>query len=93
MGDLDTAEGDDPASARGRQICPRHAGRPDNPLGARTLHLYQNGAYTLYTIYASSEPDTIGTGITSGCVGLLSQDMIHLYSRTPVKTKVVILPA
>ncbi|MDP4025170.1 L,D-transpeptidase [Methylobacterium sp. NEAU 140] len=65
----------------------------DNPLGARTLHLYQNGAYTLYTIYASSEPDTIGSGITSGCVGLLSQDMIHLYARTPVKTKVVVLPA
>jgi lipoprotein-anchoring transpeptidase ErfK/SrfK len=65
----------------------------DNPLGARTLHLYQNGAYTLYTIYASGEPDTIGSGITSGCVGLLSQDMIHLYARTPVKTKVVVLPA
>jgi len=32
----------------------------DNPLGARTLHLYQNGAYTLYTIYASSEPESIG---------------------------------
>ncbi len=65
----------------------------DNPLGARTLHLYQNGAYTLYTIYASSDPESIGSGITSGCVGLLSQDMIHLYSRTPVKTKVVVLPA
>ncbi|MFC6027526.1 L,D-transpeptidase [Methylobacterium mesophilicum] len=65
----------------------------DNPLGARTLHLYQNGAYTLYTIYASSDPETIGSGITSGCVGLLSQDMIHLYARTPVKTKVVVLPA
>jgi lipoprotein-anchoring transpeptidase ErfK/SrfK len=65
----------------------------DNPLGARTLYLYQNGAYTLYTIYATSRPDTIGTGVTSGCVGLLSQDMIHLYSRTPVKTKVVVLPA
>ncbi|MBZ6415696.1 MULTISPECIES: L,D-transpeptidase [Methylobacterium] len=65
----------------------------ENPLGARTLHLYQNGAYTLYTIYASSEPDSIGSGITSGCVGLLSQDMIHLYERTPVKTKVVVLPA
>ncbi|KMO12532.1 L,D-transpeptidase [Methylobacterium indicum] len=65
----------------------------ENPLGARTLHLYQNGAYTLYTIYASSEPDTIGSGITSGCVGLLSQDMIHLYNQTPVKTKVVVLPA
>ena len=65
----------------------------DNPLGARTLYLYQNGAYTLYTIYASSEPESIGSGITSGCVGLLSQDMIDLYSRTPVKTKVVVLPA
>lgn len=65
----------------------------DNPLGARTLHLYQGGAYTLYTIYASSDPESIGSGITSGCVGLLSQDMIHLYARTPVKTKVVVLPA
>ena len=65
----------------------------DNPLGARTLHLYQNGAYTLYTIYASSDAESIGTGITSGCVGLISQDMIHLYARTPVRTKVVVLPA
>ncbi|MFC0218852.1 lipoprotein-anchoring transpeptidase ErfK/SrfK [Pseudochelatococcus lubricantis] len=65
----------------------------DNPLGARALYLYQNGAYTLYTLYASSIPETIGTNLTSGCVGLLSQDMIDLYSRTPVKTKVVVLPA
>jgi lipoprotein-anchoring transpeptidase ErfK/SrfK len=65
----------------------------ENPLGARTLYLYQNGAYTLYTIYASSDPESIGTGVTSGCVGLLSQDMIHLYDQTPVKTKVVVLPA
>jgi lipoprotein-anchoring transpeptidase ErfK/SrfK len=65
----------------------------DNPLGARTLHLYQNGVYTLYTIYATSDPETIGTGVTSGCVGLLSQDMIDLYDQTPVKTKVVVLPA
>lgn len=93
MGDLDPAQGNDQASARGRQVRPRHAGGLDNPLGARTLHLYQNGAYTLYTIYASSDPETIGSGITSGCVGLLSQDMIHLYARTPVKTKVVVLPA
>jgi len=65
----------------------------DNPLGARTLYLYQNGVYTLYTIYSTSDPETIGTNITSGCTGLLSQDMIDLYSRTPVKTKVVVLPA
>ncbi len=65
----------------------------DNPLGARTLYLYQNGSYTLYTIYATSDPESIGSGITSGCVGLLSQDMLDLYARTPVKTKVVVLPA
>lgn len=65
----------------------------ENPLGARTLYLYQNGVYTLYTIYSTSDPETIGTGITSGCTGLLSQDMIDLYSRTPIKTKVVVLPA
>jgi lipoprotein-anchoring transpeptidase ErfK/SrfK len=61
----------------------------------RRLHrgFRENGAYTLYTIYASSEAGSIGSGVTSGCVGLLSQDMIDLYSQTPVKTKVVVLPA
>jgi len=64
-----------------------------NPLGARTLYLYRNGAYTLFTIYSTSDPESIGNGVTSGCTGLLSQDMIDLYSRTPIKTKVIVLPA
>jgi len=68
-------------------------GGPENPLGARTLYLYQNGKYTLYTIYSTSDPETIGTNLTSGCTGLLTQDMIDLYERTPVRTKVVVLPA
>ena len=68
-------------------------GGPENPLGARTLYLYQKGVYTLYTIYSTSEPDTIGTNLTSGCTGLLTQDMFDLYDRTPVKTKVLVLPA
>ncbi len=65
----------------------------ENPLGARVLYLYKNGAYTVFTIYSTSDPETIGDGVTSGCTGLLSQDMIDLYSRTPVKTKVIMLPA
>jgi lipoprotein-anchoring transpeptidase ErfK/SrfK len=65
----------------------------ENPLGARVLYLYQNGRYTVCTIYSTSDPETIGQGVTSGCTGLLSQDMIHLYARTPVKTKVLLLPA
>lgn len=65
----------------------------DNPLGARTLYLYRDGKYTLFTIYSTSDPESIGTGVTSGCTGLLSQDMLDLYPRTPVKTKVIMLPA
>ena len=65
----------------------------DNPLGARALHLYQDGVYTLYTLYSTIQPETIGKGISSGCIGLLTQDMIELYERTPVNTKVVVLKA
>jgi lipoprotein-anchoring transpeptidase ErfK/SrfK len=64
-----------------------------NPLGARVLYLYQDGAYTLYTIYSTVLPQSIGTGVSSGCIGLLTQDMLHLYSQTPVGTNVVVLPA
>lgn len=72
------------------------AGMPgglDNPLGARVLYLYRNGVYTVFTIYSTSDPETIGTAITSGCTGLLTQDMLDLYSRTPVNTKVIMLPS
>lgn len=65
----------------------------DNPLGARVLYLYKNGVYTVYTIYSTSDPETIGSGITSGCTGLLSQDMLDLYSRTPIRTKVIMMSA
>jgi len=64
-----------------------------NPLGARTLYLYQDGRYTLYTIYSTIMPETIGRGISSGCVGLLTQDMLDLYAKTPVDTKVIVLKA
>jgi hypothetical protein len=38
-------------------------------------------------------PESIGSGVSSGCVGLLTRDMMHLYSRTPIETKVVVLSA
>ncbi len=76
-----------------RQYARGMPGGIDNPLGARVLYLYKNGVYTVFTIYSTSDPETIGSGITSGCTGLLSQDMIDLYARTPIKTKVIMLPA
>jgi len=82
--------------ARQPEAAPYANGMPpglDNPLGARTLYLYQNGVYTLYTIYSTQVAETIGRGISSGCIGLLTQDMVDLYARTPVNTKVIVLPA
>lgn len=65
----------------------------DNPLGARALYLYQDGVYTLYTIYGTYHTEIIGVGFGSGCIGLINQDIIHLFNRTPVGTKVIVLPA
>lgn len=65
----------------------------NNPLGARTLYLYQDGVYTLFTIYSTIMPETIGRGVTSGCVGLLTQDMLDFYDKTPVNTKVIVIKA
>ncbi len=63
-----------------------------NPLGARALYLYQNGEDTLYRIHGTNEPDSIGQNVSSGCIRLLNQDVIDLFRRVPVGSKVVVLP-
>ena len=67
------------------------AGGPDNPLGARALYLYQGDRDTLYRIHGTSEPWSIGQSMSSGCIRLLNQDIIDLYNRVPIGTKVVVL--
>lgn len=52
---------------------------PHNPLGARALYLFQNGRDTLYRIHGTSEPWTIGTEASSGCIRMLNEDIIDLY--------------
>lgn len=54
---------------------------PHNPLGARALYLYQNGHDTLYRIHGTSEPWTIGTRVSAGCIRMLNEDVIDLYER------------
>lgn len=63
-----------------------------NPLGARALYLFQNGKDTLYRLHGTNEPRSIGSNVSSGCVRLVNQDIIDLFSRVPVGTKVVVLP-
>ena len=65
------------------------AGGPGNPMGARALYL---GA-TVYRIHGTNQPQTIGQAVSSGCFRLVNNDLIDLYDRTPVGTKVVIKQA
>lgn len=68
-------------------------GGPSNPLGARALYLYQGGKDTLYRIHGTNEPRSIGRAMSSGCIRMLNADVIDLYDRVPIGTKVVVLPA
>ncbi|RUU82343.1 L,D-transpeptidase [Mesorhizobium sp. M7A.F.Ca.MR.362.00.0.0] len=61
-----------------------------NPLGARALYLYKNGVDTLYRIHGTSEPWTIGTEASSGCIRMLNEDVIELYSLVPKGAKVIV---
>lgn len=63
----------------------------DNPLGARALYLHRDGRDTLYRLHGTNEPWSIGTMVSSGCVRFLNQDIIDLYRRVPVSTRVVVL--
>jgi lipoprotein-anchoring transpeptidase ErfK/SrfK len=66
-------------------------GGPENPLGARAMYLYSGGKDTLYRIHGTNEPWTIGTNISSGCIRLTNDDVVDLYNRTPIGTKIVVL--
>ncbi|MGJ4860741.1 L,D-transpeptidase [Labrys sp. La1] len=63
---------------------------PDNPLGARAMYLYVNGKDTLYRIHGTSEPWTIGTKASSGCIRMFNEDVIDLYARTRIGAKVIV---
>jgi lipoprotein-anchoring transpeptidase ErfK/SrfK len=67
------------------------AGGPNNPLGARALYLYDGGRDTLFRIHGSNEPWTIGHAVSSGCIRMRNEDVIELYSRTPIGARVVVM--
>ena len=62
-------------------------GGPDNPLGARALYL----GSSMYRIHGTNEPSTIGTNVSSGCIRMMNEDVIDLYNRVPVGTKVIVI--
>jgi len=64
------------------------AGGPGNPLGARAMYL----GGTEYRIHGTNAPDTICTRVSSGCIRLVNEDVVDLYSRVNVGAKVIVLP-
>ena len=73
---------------RRRPDLPRYMkGGIDNPLGARAIYL----GSSLYRIHGSNEPETIGQAVSSGCIRMTNRDVVDLYDRVRIGTKVVVL--
>ena len=71
----------------------RNGGMPpglNNPLGARALYIFQGNVDTLYRVHGTPEYWTIGKAVSSGCVRMMNQDVIHLYGRVPTNAKIVV---
>lgn len=64
------------------------AGGEGNPMGARAMYL----GSTVYRIHGTNMPETIGHRVSSGCIRMINADVIDLYSRVNVGTKIVVLP-
>jgi lipoprotein-anchoring transpeptidase ErfK/SrfK len=64
------------------------AGGPGNPLGARAMYL----GSTVYRIHGTNQPSTIGKFVSSGCIGMLNEDVSDLFDRVKVGTRVVVRP-
>ena len=77
----------DPEAAKWANGMP---GGPTNPIGARGLYLFQGNVDTLYRIHGTAEVWSIGQAVSSGCIRMLNADVIDLYDRTPIGTRVIV---
>lgn len=78
---------------RARKWVNGQPGGPDNPLGARALYLYSNGADTLYRIHGTNDPRSIGKAMSSGCIRMLNEDVAELFDNVIVGTPVIVRPS
>ena len=78
---------------RARKWANGQPGGPDNPLGARALYLFANGKDTLYRIHGTTEPESIGKSVSSGCIRMLNEDVADLFERVKIGTMVVVRAA
>ncbi|MGV3551448.1 L,D-transpeptidase [Rhizobium sp.] len=74
-------------AAKGNILPVRMDGGEANPLGARAMYL----GSTLYRIHGTNAPWTIGFGVSSGCIRMRNQDVVDLYERVKVGTRVIVI--
>jgi lipoprotein-anchoring transpeptidase ErfK/SrfK len=72
---------------KGRNLPVHMAGGPENPLGARAMYL----GSTLYRIHGTNQPWSIGGAVSSGCIRMRNEDVIDLYERVKIGTKVRVI--
>ena len=81
-----------PAMLKRRPDLPKHMkGGIDNPLGARAMYLYKGNKDSLFRIHGTSEPETIGRDVSSGCIRMLNADVSDLYSRVSIGARVTVM--
>lgn len=78
---------------RYRKLAGGMPGGPNNPLGARAIYLYRGGNDTLFRIHGTTQPESIGKAMSSGCIRMMNHDVIDLYDRVNTGGKVVVLQA
>jgi lipoprotein-anchoring transpeptidase ErfK/SrfK len=66
-------------------------GGPGNPLGARALYLFQNGRDTYFRIHGTIEPASIGRSVSNGCIRMINEHVMDLYTRVPLGTVVQVM--
>ncbi len=65
-------------------------GGTGNPLGARAMYLFQNNQDLFYRIHGTADPQSIGHHVSSGCIRMINMDVMDLYERADVGTRVVV---
>lgn len=63
-----------------------------NPLGARALYIHEGGRDTLYRLHGTNDPSSIGKSVSSGCIRLLNQDVIHLHETVRDGSPILVIP-
>jgi lipoprotein-anchoring transpeptidase ErfK/SrfK len=74
-------------AAKGHYLPAFMEGGPENPLGSRAMYL----GSTLYRIHGTNAPWTIGYAVSSGCIRMRNEDVVDLYERVNVGTKVIVI--